>query len=64
MKVLVLSPHVDDGELGCGGTIAKLVGQAHVVHYLALSSAEKSVPPGLKIDYAKGPHRIHIHHWK
>ena len=24
-KALVLSPHTDDAELGCGGTIAKLV---------------------------------------
>jgi len=22
-KILILSPHTDDGELGCGGTIAK-----------------------------------------
>jgi LmbE family N-acetylglucosaminyl deacetylase len=25
--VLVLSPHTDDGEFGCGGTIAKMVEQ-------------------------------------
>ena len=24
-RVLILAPHTDDGELGCGGTIAKLV---------------------------------------
>ena len=24
-RVLVLSPHTDDGELGCGGAISKFV---------------------------------------
>lgn len=24
-KILVLAPHTDDGEFGCGGTIAKLI---------------------------------------
>ena len=24
-KILVLAPHTDDGELGCGGTIAKFI---------------------------------------
>ena len=24
-RVLVLAPHTDDGELGCGATIAKLI---------------------------------------
>ena len=26
-KVLVLAPHTDDGELGCGGTIARFLGE-------------------------------------
>lgn len=50
MRVLVLAPHTDDGEFGCGGTIAKLVSQGHEVHYLALSAAEKSVAPHLPRD--------------
>jgi LmbE family N-acetylglucosaminyl deacetylase len=45
-RILILSPHVDDGELGCGGTIAKLVEKGEEVHYLALSAAEASIPPG------------------
>ena len=24
-KALVLAPHTDDGELGCGGTVARLL---------------------------------------
>jgi len=45
MRVLILAPHTDDGELGCGGTIAYLTRKKHIVYYLAFSAAEKSVPP-------------------
>lgn len=44
MMILVLSPHTDDGEIGCGGTICNLIKKGHNVHYMAFSSAEKSVP--------------------
>jgi len=37
-KVLVLSPHTDDGELGAGGTIVKLVENGSEVTYFALSA--------------------------
>lgn len=43
-KILVLSPHTDDGEFGCGGTIARLVREGKEVHYAAFSIAEDSVP--------------------
>jgi len=35
--VLVLSPHTDDGELGAGGTVARLVEAGAEVHWLAFS---------------------------
>ena len=44
-KILVVSPHTDDGELGCGGAIAKFIEEGHDVQYVALSCCEKSVPP-------------------
>jgi LmbE family N-acetylglucosaminyl deacetylase len=44
MRVLILAPHTDDGEFGCGGSIAKFVAEGHDVHYVAFSAAEKSVP--------------------
>lgn len=46
-NVLVLAPHTDDGELGCGGTIARLIEQGCDVTYVAFSTAEQSLPPGL-----------------
>ncbi len=45
-KVLILAPHTDDGEFGCGGTIAKLIEQGADVYYAAFSLAEESVPEG------------------
>lgn len=46
-KVLVLSPHTDDGELGAGGTIARLCELGAEVRYAAFSTAEASVPAHL-----------------
>ena len=43
-RILILSPHVDDGEFGCGGTIAKLVEEGKEVFHAAFSLAEESVP--------------------
>ncbi|WBW96617.1 PIG-L deacetylase family protein [Oceanirhabdus sp. W0125-5] len=45
-KVLVLAPHTDDGELGCGGTIAKLIEEGSDIYYAVFSVCEISVPNG------------------
>ena len=45
-KVLVLAPHTDDGEFGCGGSIAKFIEQGADVSYAAFSLCEESVPEG------------------
>jgi LmbE family N-acetylglucosaminyl deacetylase len=45
-RVLVLAPHTDDGEFGCGGSIAKFIEEGKEVYYAAFSTAEKSVPEG------------------
>lgn len=42
--ILVLAPHTDDGELGCGGLIAKAIRQNANVFYVAFSTADESVP--------------------
>jgi LmbE family N-acetylglucosaminyl deacetylase len=43
-RVLVLAPHTDDGEFGCGGTMARLVDAGTEVRYVAFSIATKSLP--------------------
>jgi LmbE family N-acetylglucosaminyl deacetylase len=45
--VLVLGPHTDDGEFGCGGTISKFIEQGMDLYYATFSCAEESVPEGL-----------------
>jgi len=49
-KVLILAPHTDDGEFGCGGTIARFIEEGAEVWYAAFSCAEESVPEGLPKD--------------
>jgi len=52
-RVLVLAPHTDDGELGAGGTIVKLINSGVIVYYAAFSTAEQSVPDGFPRDILK-----------
>ena len=52
-NVFVLAPHTDDGELGAGGTIARLIENGANVYYFAFSTAEESVPKGLPKDILK-----------
>jgi len=49
-RVLVLAPHTDDGEFGCGGTMARLVEQGSEVRYMAFSIATRSLPEGFPPD--------------
>lgn len=51
--VYVLAPHTDDGELGAGGTINKLIENGANVYYFAFSTAEASVPDGFPKDILK-----------
>ena len=46
-KILILAPHTDDGELGCGGSIARFIEEGKNVFYAAFSTAEQSVDPKL-----------------
>lgn len=44
-RCLVLAPHTDDGEFGCGATIDKLIQNGCEVYYAAFSACEQSVLP-------------------
>ncbi len=52
-RILVLSPHTDDGEIGCGGSIARFVEEGKEVFYVALTACEKSIPDNLPRDILK-----------
>lgn len=49
-KVLILAPHTDDGEFGCGATIAKLIQEGKEVYYAAFSACQQSVLPEFPSD--------------
>jgi LmbE family N-acetylglucosaminyl deacetylase len=49
-SILVLAPHIDDGEFGCGGTIAKFIEEGADVFYAAFSLCELSLPSHLPKD--------------
>lgn len=49
-RVLVLSPHPEDGELGCGGTIQRLMAAGAQCWFAAFTIAEKSTHPPFEPD--------------
>ena len=52
-RILVLSPHADDGEITAGGTISRLIEEGASVHHVVFSSCEASVPKGFPSDILK-----------
>ena len=40
-RVLVVAPHPDDAEVGCAGTVARLVREGAQVHYLIATTGDK-----------------------
>jgi LmbE family N-acetylglucosaminyl deacetylase len=53
---LILAPHTDDGEFGCGGSITKFVEEGKEIYYVAFSTVEDSVPD----DYPKNILEIEV----
>jgi len=43
-RILVLAPHTDDAELGCGGAIARFLSEGREVFVAAFSTAKESLP--------------------
>jgi len=52
-KILALSPHADDAELGAGGTLAKFIEDGKQVYYAALSTYPESVTDEFPPDVVK-----------
>ena len=49
-KILIISPHTDDAELGAGGFISQLIDKKKSVLWVVFSSARESVPDGIPKD--------------
>jgi LmbE family N-acetylglucosaminyl deacetylase len=49
-NIVVLSPHTDDGELGCGASIARFAGEGHRIIYASFSLCKDSLPAGYAAD--------------
>ena len=43
-RILILSPHTDDAELGCGASIVKFLKQKNEILWVVFSTAEDSLP--------------------
>lgn len=56
-RVLILAPHTDDAEFGCGATMAKLIEQDNEVFSVSFSACQQSVlkqfPPDILITEVK-----------
>lgn len=52
-KILVLAPHTDDAELGCGGTMARFHDEGSEIYVAAFSTARASLPEGADPDMLK-----------
>jgi LmbE family N-acetylglucosaminyl deacetylase len=75
-KILVLSPHTDDGEFGLGASISKLIRDGHEVYHVAFSSAANIIEHGtqnnrlveeIKLasqDLGLHKNRLFIHHFQ
>lgn len=59
-RLLVLAPHTDDAELGCGASIAKFLESGVDVFVAAFSTAVESLPPGSAPDRLKDEFRAAV----
>jgi LmbE family N-acetylglucosaminyl deacetylase len=53
VRIVVLSPHTDDAELGAGGTLLKFLENGHELFWVVFSVAESSLPSSLPRDILK-----------
>jgi LmbE family N-acetylglucosaminyl deacetylase len=57
-KILVLSPHTDDAELGCGGTVIRFIEEGCDILWLVFSTAEESLPAGYAPDMLENEFKL------
>ena len=61
-RVLIMAPHTDDGEFGCGGSIARFIEEDVDVFCVAFSACEQSViktlPKNILISEVKAASRV------
>jgi LmbE family N-acetylglucosaminyl deacetylase len=53
VRILILSPHTDDAELGAGGALFKFLGNGDELSWIVFSVAEESLPSSLPKDTLK-----------
>ncbi|MCA0931067.1 PIG-L family deacetylase [Lutimonas saemankumensis] len=52
-NILILSPHTDDAELGCGALISRFVEEEKNILWVVFSTAEESIPKEMSVDTLK-----------
>jgi len=53
LRILVVSPHTDDAELGAGGSIVRFLEEGHSIMWIVFSIAEETLPKGYPPDTLK-----------
>lgn len=48
--ICILSPHTDDGELGCGASVSRFIAEGATIIYVAFSLCKESLPESLAAD--------------
>lgn len=49
-NIVVLAPHTDDAELGCGASVAKYIWEGKRITYVAFSTCSQSLPAAVPAD--------------
>ncbi|MGE4553325.1 MAG: PIG-L deacetylase family protein, partial [Desulfovibrionaceae bacterium] len=74
-RILVLSPHPEDGELGCGASVVRALADGAEVFWAVFTIAEQSTPPPFQPDEQRRemlrstailgvkPENIQVHDW-
>lgn len=49
-NIVIMAPHTDDAELGCGASVAKYISEGKHITYIAFSTCSQSLPANLPAD--------------